>query len=89
MFAVLLLAALPQTAAQVPAAGTPPVVVVAPKPAKDPQICRPIRDTVSRIGGGRECHTAAQWRRMGDGVDGHALDRENQDIRTQLREQPR
>lgn len=82
MFAVLLLSLAVQ---ETPAPPGPPVTVVAPKPKKEPQICRPMRDTVTRIGGGRECHTAAQWRRLGDDVlshDGHELDRMNGNNRT-------
>ena len=84
MSVMLLLAAVVQ---QTPVGA--PVVVVAPKLKKEPQICRPVRDTASRIGGGRECHTAAQWRVMGDSVDGHELDRFNSDNRTTQNAGPR
>lgn len=85
MFAALLLIAAVQDV-PVPA---PVPASVAGKPKKAPVICRPVRETVSRIGGGRECHTSAQWRMMGESVDGHELDRFNGDTRTTQNPGPR
>ena len=86
MFVMLLLAVVQENPVAAP---EKPVVVVAPKPPKEAQICRPVQDSVSRIGAGRECHTAARWRTMGDSVDGHALDHENHDSRTVQNASPR
>ena len=73
MLAVLLLVAAAQdTPAPAP---TPAPTATPAKPKQEPGTCRPIRDSVSRIGAGRECHTAAEWNRMGDDLDGHTLDR--------------
>lgn len=61
----LLLAAVLQTLSPGAASPAPPSTTAAtpvPAPtAKDPLVCRRTANTGSRLGGGKECMTKAQW----------------------------
>lgn len=52
----------------------PQVTVVGEKPVKERKVCKQIAGaTGSRLGGGRECHTASEWKAMQTEVSERAL----------------
>lgn len=50
-----------------------PTPMPAAKAKSERKICKDLESTGSRLGGARECHTAAQWKALQNQLDGRDI----------------